>query len=74
MKSKDVSPPPNTALSQMRTSYTVERGDTLLAICGAFDIDYHVNIDIIKAVNGIENPSAIYAGQWILLSVRHEQV
>jgi hypothetical protein len=27
-----------------------------------------------NAVNGIENPSAIYAGQRILLPVRHEQV
>lgn len=52
------------------TDYTVERGNTLAAICAKHNIDYGENIDIIKAVNGIDDPNAIYAGQKILLPIK----
>lgn len=49
------------------TYYTVEYGETLTGICSKLNIDYQANADIIKAVNGIDDPSRISIGQTLLL-------
>ncbi len=55
------------------TAYTVQYGDTISSICLENGIDYSANIQIIMAVNGIEDANKIYAGQNILLPSIHEQ-
>ena len=47
--------------------YMVVRGDTLVKICEANNIDYAANKKIILAINGIEDAGQIYAGQRLLL-------
>lgn len=49
--------------------YTVVRGDTLVKICEANNIDYTAKRKIILTVNGIEDASQIYAGQELLLPI-----
>lgn len=52
--------------------YTVVRGDTLVEICEANNIDFAANRKIILAVNGIEDSDRIYAGQKLLLPVNRK--
>jgi len=51
----------------MFTSYTVKKGDRLSTICASLGLDYHANIRIIKAMNGIKNVNVIYVGQTLIL-------
>lgn len=51
------------------TSYTVEAGDTLSAICYKNNLDYAANYRIILSMNGIADANQIYVGQTILLPV-----
>ncbi|MDR1481359.1 MAG: LysM peptidoglycan-binding domain-containing protein [Synergistaceae bacterium] len=50
--------------------YTVQRGDTLMAICSKHKIEYSANRDVIKAVNRLGDTSTIRAGQVILLPIK----
>ena len=51
-------------------AYTVKSGDTLTKICEEYDLDYQANINIILTLNGISDPSSIFAGQVIILPVQ----
>lgn len=52
-------------------SYLVKEGDSISSICANHKLDYVSNIQLIMAINGIENPDIIYVGQNLLLpSVR----
>ena len=50
-------------------SYIVCAGDSLEGICQKQGIDYRSSLRIILALNGIEDPQKIFAGQQILLPV-----
>ena len=47
--------------------YTVEPGDSLLAICEKNNIKYDDNIEYIKNINGLSDINKIYIGQKILI-------
>ena len=51
------------------TAYTVQSGDSLSAICKAYNLDYVANYRIILSMNGIEDANQIYVGQTILLPI-----
>lgn len=51
------------------TAYKVEPGDSLYAICAKNNLDYDSAYRIILAINGIQDPNQIYAGQTILLPI-----
>ena len=51
------------------TAYTVQSGDSLSAICKAYNLDYVANYRIILSKNGIEDANQIYVGQTILLPI-----
>lgn len=51
------------------TTYTVQSGDSLSAICKANNLDYSANYRIILSMNGIEDANQIYVGQVILLPI-----
>lgn len=51
------------------TAYQVEPGDSLYAICAKNNLDYDSAYRIILAINGIQDPNQIYAGQTILLPI-----
>ena len=51
------------------TAYTVSPGDTLLSVCRSLGVDYDAYIDIITAVNGLDDPNHITAGQILLIPV-----
>lgn len=53
-------------------SYTVKDGDYLSKICSDNEVDYYANINIIKAINGIDDLNIIQVGQTILLPVLHD--
>lgn len=53
-------------------AYSVKDGDSLSQICADFGLDYQANIDIIKALNGIDEVDEITAGQAIILPVLSE--
>ena len=50
-------------------SYQVQSGDTLIAICQSYGIDYYANRNLIRGINGLENTSHLYVGQILLLPV-----
>lgn len=50
-------------------AYKVEAGDSLYAICAKNNLDYASAYRIILAINGIQDPNQIYAGQTILLPI-----
>ena len=50
-------------------AYTVAAGDNLYKICTANGLEYASVYKTILAINGIENPNQIYAGQVILLPI-----
>jgi LysM repeat protein len=50
--------------------YTVQSGDTLLAIA----VEFGVSADAIAAANGIENPNDLSAGQEIVIPLTDEQL
>lgn len=52
--------------------YTVQAGDSLSSICSKNDIDYSENLNIILAMNGIEDANKIFVGQNILLPTTQE--
>ena len=54
---------PSTKPSQSTTSYTVKSGDTLSEIAESFGVSYSE----IAALNNIENPDLIYAGQVLII-------
>lgn len=49
--------------------YSVEPGDTLIAVCKRAGVDYYENEALIRAVNGIADPDRISAGQVLYLPV-----
>lgn len=51
------------------TLYYVSAGDTLSKICAKNNLDYEDNINVILAVNGIDNADQIYTGQTLLLPI-----
>ena len=51
------------------TSYTVKAGESMSKICSDHGINYGANVNIIRALNGIDDLDRIYAGQTILLPV-----
>ncbi|MDE5589984.1 MAG: LysM peptidoglycan-binding domain-containing protein [Acetatifactor sp.] len=53
----------------MFKAYTVQAGDSLLAICKANNLDYAATYRIILSINGIEDADQIYVGQTILLPI-----
>ena len=50
-------------------SYVVKPGDSLSSICAKHKLNYHANMRMIMAINGIENQNMIYSGQSLLLPV-----
>lgn len=50
-------------------AYTVQAGDSLVAICKTYNLDYAATYRIILSVNGIEDANQIYVGQTILLPI-----
>lgn len=50
-------------------AYTVQEGDSLLAICRANGLDYSATYRIILSMNGIDDANQIYVGQTILLPI-----
>jgi len=50
--------------------YTAKEGDNLYTICQKNDVDYSLNVSIIKAINSIDNSDYIQIGQKILLPVK----
>ena len=48
-------------------TYTVQDGDSLYTICQANGLDYSTNGQMLMAINGIEDPDAIYVGQMLLI-------
>lgn len=49
--------------------YVVKAGDSLSSICKENHIDYSANINLIKAINGIQNENIIRVGQTLILPV-----
>jgi TolB protein len=56
----------STAAEQI--TYTVQSGDTLLAIA----VEFGVSADVLAAANGIENPNDLAAGQEIIIPLSDE--
>ncbi len=54
--------------------YTIEKGDTLIAICDKFGINYKQASNLIQVLNSVENLDKIAEGQEIILPIRKMKI
>lgn len=50
--------------------YKIKSGDTIIEICEALGIDYEKNINVIKGLNGIDDPNNIMTGNTIIMPIK----
>lgn len=62
----DATPPPTPTPTSTPVFYIVQSGDTLLGIAIAYDVD----VDILAARNGIEDPRSLRTGQRLIIPLK----